>query len=209
MARDKSVPEQQTSGGDKVGLFGGLFNPPHLGHLAGAQEVLTELQLSKIYFIPTYKPPHRESAAISPGHRLEMIRRATRENPKFEVSRLEYERGDTSFTVDTVEEYLAANPDTRPCLIVGADELISFTEWHRWSEILELVQLVGMNRPGFKFDRIPAEVKTRAQLIEIPELKISSRNLRKRAKAEENIRYLVPETVYKYIQSEQLYGFSG
>ncbi len=205
MARDKSVPDNKSDRRAEIGLFGGLFNPPHLGHLVGAQEVFYHLKLDSIMFIPTFEPPHRNSPQVSPEHRLKMCELAIKANQNFNLSRIEFERSGPSYTWDTLEKLQSKRSEINFYLIVGADELVSFEKWRNWKKILESVQLIGLNRPGFKFERVPNKIRQRTHLVEIPALNISSRELRHRIKTGQNVRYLIPDPVLAYINRHNLY----
>ncbi len=205
MARDKSVVKKQPEISGDLGVFGGMFNPPHVGHLAGAQEVCSKLDLSRILFIPAPRPPHRSAPAIAPEHRLEMTRLAVKDNPRFTISELEFNRPGASYTVDTLQTLTELYPAAQLHLIIGADELNSFPDWHCHEEILELAQLVVMTRPGYSPDPSTTNSQHQPLLVEIPHLDIASRQLRVRARDQKPLRYLVPETVVNYIRKEELY----
>lgn len=201
MDRDKSEPERPS----RVGLFGGTFNPIHVGHLLSVQEVAFQLDLPRVVFIPTHRPPHKRTPRVSTSHRLRMTRRAVRSNPLFEVSDVETRRGGPSYTVETLEELEGPLEGSDQFFLTGADELIDFKNWHRWERILEKVQLVGMNRPGFPVDEVPDPVRNRTRFVEVPSVDVSSSGIRERVTKGGPIRYFVTEPVHDYIEKNGLY----
>ncbi len=205
MDRDKSAVKDQPELSGDVGVFGGMFNPPHVGHLAGAQEVGFKLNLQKILFVPTHQPPHRPSPAISAEHRLAMTRLAVADNPLFSVCELEFERSDVSYTFDTLETLKNRYPTVQLHLIIGTDELNSFDTWHQYEKILELARIVVMTRPGFRPDPPELFSKYSPLLVEIPSLEIASRKIRARARDNQPLRYLLTPPVEKYIKEKELY----
>jgi nicotinate-nucleotide adenylyltransferase len=197
----------------RVGILGGTFNPPHLGHLVCAQEAYLQLGLGRVILIPARIPPHKP-VDEEPGveHRLEMCRLAVAgDEERFGVSDLEARTEGPSYTVDTLERLNAHEPDRELFLIVGADVAADFRSWHQPERVLALAKLAVAERPGTRRDAVEralAEVDggQEARFFDMPEIGISSTMLRKRARAAEPTRYLVPDAVRSYIDRHRLYG---
>ncbi len=201
MDRDKSEPEPTP----RLGLFGGTFNPVHVGHLVSVQEAAFQLSLSRVVFIPTHRPPHKENPRVSTKHRLRMTRLAVKSNPLFEVSDVETRRDGPSYTVETLDALEGNAPGSERYFLTGADELIDFMEWHRWEQILEKIQLVGMNRPGFPVEEVPKPVRNRTRFVEVPSIDVSSSEIRNRVNRGVPVRYFVTERIHEYIRKHGLY----
>jgi len=190
----------------RVGVFGGTFDPPHLGHLALAEWARGRLGLSRVLFVPAGQPPHKRAGSVSAArHRLAMTRLATRGNPAFVVSPLEAEREGPSFTVDTLRELKRRERGARLVLLIGEDSLDEFSTWRDPDAILTLATLAVAERPGPRGrGRRPPCV-----WLENPRLDISSSTLRRRVRAGHSLRYLVPDAVIAYIRRHRLYGASA
>ena len=190
----------------RVGVFGGTFDPPHLGHLALAEWARGRLGLSRVLFVPAGQPPHKRAGAVTAAkHRMAMTRLATRGNPAFVVSPIEAERKGPSFTVDTLRELKARERGARLVLLIGEDSLGEFSTWRDPDAILALATLAVAERPGSRIrGRRPPCV-----WLGNPRLEISSSTLRRRARTGHSLRYLVPETVIAYIRRHRLYGASA
>lgn len=189
-----------------LGVFGGTFNPLHHGHLIAVQEARYRLGLPEVLFVPTARPPHKETPEVSPGRRLEIVRRALEGQERFGVSDVELEREGPSYTVETLEVLGKRYPDRRLVLLTGADELIQFRAWHRWETILERAIVVGMNRPGFDREDVPDVVGGQCRFVEVPSVQISSSTIRRRLRNRDPARWFVPRTVWEYIREHELYG---
>jgi nicotinate-nucleotide adenylyltransferase len=195
----------------RIGVLGGTFNPPHLGHLLCAQEAYVQLELDAVMLIPARKPPHKP-VEEEPGveHRLELCRLATRDDPRFEVSELEVNRPGPSYTVDTLSELHSNAPDNHLFLIVGGDIAAGFGEWHEPERVLSLATLAVAKRRGTSREavdtalgRLPGGERT--CFFRMPRIAISSTLVRERVRAGLPIRYLVPEPVEGYIAEKGLY----
>ncbi len=195
----------------RIGIYGGTFNPPHVGHLICAQEALIQLELDRVLFIPASVPPHK-SVPDDPGaeHRLGMCQAAVADDDRFEVSDLEVKRGGTSYTLDTLEELNTSVPDSDLFLILGADMAASLPQWHRPERILELATLALAARAGTPDTAVTDALSSvpggeRARHFDMPTIDLSSTVIRARGAAGQSIRYLVPDPVAHYIRSHSLY----
>jgi nicotinate-nucleotide adenylyltransferase len=183
----------------RIGILGGTFNPPHLGHLVLAEEVREKLNLDKIFFIPTNIPPHKEEEIISSLHRFNMVKLAIKGNPYFEVLDSEIKRGGISFTIDTVRELKRKFPYDEFYLIVGSDLVSTFSTWKEFDELKKMVKIVVAERENHPF-------KSKDFIIvNITQIDISSSQIRKMIKEKRSVRYLVREKVFKYIKRHKLY----
>jgi nicotinate-nucleotide adenylyltransferase len=197
----------------RIGVLGGTFNPPHLGHLVGAQEAYLQLGLARVMLIPARIPPHKP-VDEEPGveHRLEMCRLAVAgDEERFEVLDLEARRDGPSYTVDTLEQLHSRMPDSELFLIVGGDVALEFASWREPERVLSLATLAVAERPGTSraaVERAIVQLRggERATFFDMPEIGISSTMLRDRVRAGEPTRYLMPDAVRSYIDRHQLYG---
>jgi nicotinate-nucleotide adenylyltransferase len=195
----------------RIGILGGTFNPPHLGHLVCAQEAYLQLRLDRVILIPARTPPHKP-VEDEPGarHRLELCRCAVDGDERFEVSELEIERTGTSYTVDTLEELNSRAPDSELFLIVGGDVAAGLPLWREPERVLELATLAVAKRRGTARERVQQALiglagGDRAEYFRMPRIGISSTMIRRRVRAGEPIRYLTPTPVADYIQRHNLY----
>ncbi|MFZ0039887.1 MAG: nicotinate-nucleotide adenylyltransferase [Solirubrobacteraceae bacterium] len=195
----------------RLGILGGTFNPPHLGHMICAQEAYRELALDRVMLIPTRIPPHK-SVEHEPGpeHRLELCRLAVAGDDRFEVSELELERDGPSYTVDTLNVLKSQAPNNELVLIVGGDIAAGLPQWHEPEQVLELATLAVAKRRGTARGSVETallELKggERARFFQMPRIGISSTMIRRRVSAGQPIRYLVPDAVVDYIRRHRLY----
>lgn len=196
----------------RIGVLGGTFDPVHFGHLAAAQEVAAQLDLARVLFIPTYRQPLKPNEPGAPTtHRLAMLSLATKDNPLFEVSSAEIDRGGVSYTVETLRALKSGDSTAELWFILGMDALSDLARWRRPVEIFELAQIAAVYRAGWAkvdLERVYAifpSARGRLESIAIPGLDISSTDLRERVKQGRPIRYLVPDGVEDYIRSNALY----
>ncbi len=196
----------------RIGILGGTFNPPHLGHLICGQEALIQLELDQIVMIPAGVPPHKEvDDDPGSGHRLELCRRAVDGDDRFEVSALEMERDGPSYTVDTLEKLHEIAPDSELYLIVGGDVAAGLSTWREPERVLSLATLAIAGRRGTPDQAIDDTLAgltggERARFFRMPRIGISSTDIRERVQRRESIRYLVPDAVASYISEHQLYA---
>jgi nicotinate-nucleotide adenylyltransferase len=196
----------------RIGILGGTFNPPHLGHLVCAQEAYRELELDRVMLIPARIPPHKPvEHEPGPEHRLRLCQLATEDDDRFTVSELELERDGPSYTVDTLVQLSSQAPNNELFLIVGGDIAAGLTKWHRPERVLELATLAIAKRRGTTRDSVEQSLAglrggDRARFFRMPRIGVSSTMIRRRVAAGQPIRYLVPDRVVEYIERHQLYG---
>jgi nicotinate-nucleotide adenylyltransferase len=189
----------------RLGVFGGTFDPPHVGHLALAEWARERLKLDRVLFVPAGRPPHKDGKGISsPEARLAMTRLAVRGHPAFAVSALELGSGAPSYTVDTLRRLRRRHPGTRLYLLIGADSLGEFAAWRGPEAILRLATVAVAARPG-SGRRRPRAPRGRLVALGNPVLDVSSSDLRARVRAGRSVRYLVPDAVARYIARRRLY----
>jgi nicotinate-nucleotide adenylyltransferase len=197
----------------RVGLLGGTFNPPHLGHLVCAQEAHVQLGLDRVLLVPVHSPPHKEVEA-DPGveHRVEMCRRAVAGDERFGVSRAEADVPGRSYTVDTLRSLHAARPEDDLTFLVGGDMARSLPEWREPEAILALAGLGVAERDGVRREQIAERLtglrgaQERVRFFDMPRIDVSSTLVRRRVSAGLPVRYLVPDGVADYIARAGLYG---
>lgn len=191
---------------EKIGIFGGTFNPPHVGHLIVAEAVRERLKLDRIVFIPSYITPHkRKGEEALASHRLKMVRLAIRGNPFFSVSDVEVRRKGTSYTFETLETLQEEYHGAKLWLIMGIDNFVEFHTWRKPQRIAELATLVVMNRPTESDGTAKRSVRSVTEFVPVPEIQLSSTDIRRRVKEGKTIRFLVPEAVERYIMRMKLY----
>lgn len=200
------IEEIRTSKRDKVGILGGTFSPPHVGHLMMAEQVKDQLDLDKIFFMPTAQPPHSSvtKTTIASETRVHMLELATIDNPDFEIERFEVDQGGKNYTYDTMKALIELYPTVDFYFIVGGDMIADMPSWYRIDELVQMVQFVGVNRPGYS-----VETDYPIIMVDMPMTDISSSTIRKKVEQGCSIRYLVPEDVRNYIALEGLYLDDG
>lgn len=183
----------------RIGVFGGTFDPIHVGHLAIARAALESVPLDRIIFVLAKRSPLKESAPVaSEADRLAMLERVVAEETSFEVSRIELDREGPSYTVDTLE---ALRSRGELHLIIGSDALADFPRWREAERVATLARLLVADRPGAPLP--PGGIPY--ALFDAPRLDISSRELRARAARGRSLRYLVPHVAWRYIEERGLY----
>lgn len=140
---------------EKIGIFGGTFDPVHLGHLRLGKAFLQELALDRVHWVPLALPAHRALPQFSPQQRLNFLQISTQDEPRFIVDDRELRREKTSYTVETLESFRAECPQAALYFLLGLDAFLHFQSWHRWQEILTLANLVIAARPNFTFEALP------------------------------------------------------
>jgi nicotinate-nucleotide adenylyltransferase len=196
----------------KIGILGGTFNPPHLGHLICAQEACWQLGLDRVLLMPAGRSPFKlDEPEPGAGHRLELCRAAVAADPRIEVSTVEVERPAPSYTVDTLEALHAQAPESELYLIVGGDVAAGLPGWRQPERVLSLAKLAVAEREGTAraiVEEALAAVRggPEVEFFRMPAIGISSTMVRDRARRRQPIRYLVPDAVASYIEQHSIYG---
>jgi nicotinate-nucleotide adenylyltransferase len=191
----------------RLGIFGGTFDPPHVGHLIVAEDVAAALDLDEIIFIPTGSHPLKGDKVEAPAElRLEMVREATAGSARFVVDDREVRRMGRSYTIDTITEVGAENPGAELYLLVGSDILSEIHRWHRVLEIAERARIVVMSRVDVPEVELGVDVKITR--VNVTHVAISSSEIRERVRSNRPVRYLVPDRVYRIIREHSLYESS-
>jgi len=187
----------------RIGILGGTFNPVHNGHIRLAEFARKKLKLDKIIFIPVNIPPHKKGPDITePLFRYDMVRLAIEGMPNFEVSDIEVRKKGTSYSVETLKILKEKfGPEAELYFITGADSLYELAEWKDVDEIFALARFVVANRPGFPVARVPEGVEA----IEVPEMDISSSEIRDKIRDGATVKGIVPDKVISYIKEKGLY----
>ena len=206
-----------------IGIFGGTFDPVHFGHLRPALEVQQALGLNQVRFIPAGQPPHRETPYASTPQRLSMLRAAIEDQPGFVVDERELRREGPSYMVDTLASLREEVGQIPLCLILGYDAFLGLPGWHQWNSLIELAHLVITHRPGWNHDELEDALQSLVKQCEtgverlleqaaggllfvpVTQLDISATIIREQIRAGQDIRYLLPDTVYRIIREQKLY----
>jgi len=201
-----------SAGGAGIGVLGSAFNPPHLGHLALAQEALWQLGLDEVILVPTGEAPHKR-IVDDPGSevRMEMTRLAAADDERFSVSALEVERTGPSYTYETLEALAEERADTELVFVMGADAAVGLESWRKPERVVELASLAVARRAGVSDADVAAVTRSlgcvgRATMLEMPQFGVSSSVVRERAKQGRPLRYLVPDSVANFIEERGIYG---
>ena len=196
----------------RVGILGGVFNPPHVGHLVCAQEALVQLELEKVVFMPVGKAPHREPED-DPGAeaRLEMVELAAGDDERFAISRAELDRPGPSYTADTLRDLREKAPGDELFLILGGDQAAALRSWHEHETVLSLATVAVVERSNWSRNAIGIKIgrlrgAERIRYLDMPIMQISSSAIRRRVADGKPIRYLVPDKVANYVGANGLYG---
>lgn len=199
----------------RVGVFGGTFDPVHLGHLILAEQCRDQGRLDQVLFLPAARPPHKQDRELTPfDRRVEMLSLAIAGHPAFRIDELERERPGPSYTADTLDVLRQRASQTELFLILGSDSLVDLPFWYEPAKIVELASLLIVARPGSDIPpletlrkplRLPESLPLRAELVVCPLIDIASRDLRRRVAEGKSIRYMVPRAVEMYIREKKLY----
>jgi nicotinate-nucleotide adenylyltransferase len=192
----------------RIGLFGGTFDPVHLGHLRAAENAREALALDRVALVPSAVPPHRSAPPTLAADRLAMARLAAATHPDFEAWDVELRRSGPSYTVDTVRAILAERPGDTLVLVVGADTWPEMTSWREPERLFSLVEVAVVERPGSPLPplRAPFPSSRPVHLAGGPALPISASEVRARVADGRSVRYLVPDRVLDYIAGRRLYA---
>ncbi|MBP3951336.1 nicotinate-nucleotide adenylyltransferase [Bacillus suaedae] len=187
----------------KIGLFGGTFNPPHLGHMLFAQEALSAFELDEIWFVPVNIPPHKKKENLASNEeRVEMLRRSIQWNQDFFVSMIEVEREGPSYTIETVLSLRTQYPSYDFYFLIGGDMIDYLPKWEKIDELMDLVTFIGVDRPGARSESSYAKQVQRLEMIQVD---YSSTFIRKRIKEGKPITYMVTREVESYIKERAIY----
>ena len=196
----------------RIGIFGGTFDPPHIGHLILAAEALEQLKLDKVLWALTADPPHKQGQTISPVDvRLRLLKAALADNPAFEISRVEIDRPGPHYAVDTVRILQGQYASAALIYLIGSDSLRDLISWHTPQDLTARVGGYGvMRRPGVDIDLTEVErnipgVTAKVQFIDTPLVEISARQIRQRVAAGQTYRYFLPPQVFKLVEEFNLY----
>ena len=199
----------------RLGILGGTFDPVHYGHLLLAECCREQCRLDAVWFLPAAVPPHKQDRELTPANqRIEMLELAIAGNPAFSVSRYETDRGGVNYTVDTLTHIRDEDPSRELFFLLGADMLLDLPHWRNAPRVCELALPIVVRRPGsspIDFDCLrgmasPERIeRIRRHQVEIPEIGISSTDLRHRVHSGQSIRYRVPRAVEMYIETHGVY----
>jgi nicotinate-nucleotide adenylyltransferase len=194
----------------RIGVFGGTFDPVHTGHLIMAENVQEQMQLDTVLFIPSGSPPLKDRIDISPeDKRKEMVKLAIGDNNKFELSEIELNapEGERSYTVNTLLKLreLYSSEQVKFYLIIGMDQLIELHKWKNPGKLFMLSEVVVINRPGYLVQQVESEYGRQSIYLPVPNIDISSTDIRFRVQEKRSIRYLVPAAVERFILENGLY----
>jgi nicotinate-nucleotide adenylyltransferase len=205
------LPREKGRSSVRFGIFGGTFNPPHIGHLILAETAVDTLGLDRVFFVPAADPPHKVGVPrASVEHRVNMVQLAIQGNQSFELSRMDIDRPGPHYAADMVALFKAQYPDDEFYFLMGSDSLRDLLSWERPGQLVEQCYIVVMSRPVLPpdMDMLYADLpQLRDALISIssPEVDISSTNLVIRMRNGQSVRYRLPETVREYINEHNLY----
>lgn len=197
----------------RIGIFGGTFDPPHLGHLILAAEASAQMKLDRLLWVLTPNPPHKLDQHLTPIEiRYELVELSLQEDPTFEMSRVDLDRPGPHYTLDTVKLVNQIYPESEVFYLIGGDSLHDYPNWHRAVDILNEVNGLGvMRRPGDRIDmslletQVPG-ISAKVHFIEAPLLEISSHQIRRRIRQGRPFRYYILPIVYKRILEQQYYS---
>jgi nicotinate-nucleotide adenylyltransferase len=199
----------------RLGVFGGTFDPVHLGHLIMAEQCREQARLDRVLFIPAPRPPHKlDNERTRFEQRVEMLTLAISGQPAFQIDELERDRSGPSYTFETLEELQQKHAGAELCLILGGDALAELHLWYRPERIIELATILAVRRPGspdlnaeaFRGNlRLPPQTLLRMEIIDAPLIDIASRDIRARLTQGRSVRYLIPRAVEAYIADKGLY----
>lgn len=198
----------------RIGIFGGTFNPPHLGHMFLAQAALEEAELSKLIFIPCGNPPHKGRADIADANfRFDMVRLAIGNDKRFDISDIEIKSNAPSYTAKTLEILKSTYKNDTLCFIVGADSLCEMETWYHPELIFEKAEIIAALRGGYNNNDVYKAIKKYEEnynavitTVKMPEIDISASEIRNRLKNKKSVRYMLCDSVINYINQNNIYG---
>ena len=197
----------------QLAIFGGTFNPVHLGHLLMAEAAIEQFNLAQVIWVPTYQPPYKSSTDLLPfSYRAEMVQRAIASHSQFSLSTIERNQPIPSYAINTLVGLQAIYPDSEWSWIIGLDAFRSLPHWHRYQELATQCRWlvaprwgVGDGEIGKRSDEGERRLELEQHLLQMPRVEISSSLIRERCRDRQSIRYLVPESVRSYILENALY----
>ena len=197
----------------RLGIFGGTFNPPHKGHIYIVKEALIGAKLDKVIFMPCLQPPHKSVAGdVSAEHRYEMTKLAIQNEPRFEISDLEIKSGGPSYTAKTLEILKKEYPTSRLCFVLGGDSLRDLEKWYHPERIFSLAEIVALRRGGIEdrtFEESAEAYRSKYDaeitVVDISPVKVSSSEIRKLLSEGRDVRHIMDEAVLEYIQKQGIY----
>jgi nicotinate-nucleotide adenylyltransferase len=199
----------------RVGVFGGTFDPVHLGHLILAEQCREQAALDQVLFVPAALPPHKQEQTLTPFEkRVEMLSLAISGQPAFRMDELEKDRSGPSYTVNTLTQLQQARPDDELCFILGSDSLHDLPLWYQPRRLLELATLLVVTRadwPAFSAQELKQSLQLaedfplRYKIVEAPLITIASRDIRRRIAEGRSVRYMIPRAVEAYSEDKGLY----
>lgn len=215
---NEEIPRERM---ERIGIYGGTFDPIHIGHLTSAETAYQKCKLDRVLFIPAYNPPHKENKGKTAAERLKMLEIAVEDNPHFEIDRREIDSHVTQYTLDTIIGIQKDYPNAELYYILGEDSILQIDSWYRWEDLLSMVHLAAVTRPD---SRRIAEKKQQAPvrsledqvdflrdkgfkvtIIDEFQMDVSSTQLRQFIEEGKSVRYVIPDKVVEYIRRENLY----
>jgi nicotinate-nucleotide adenylyltransferase len=190
----------------RIGIFGGTFDPIHLGHLIVAQQAAEKLGLEQVIFIPAGQPPHKRGEKLSPARdRYNMVRLGIKGHRLFKVSDIELKSKGSSYTVNTLKALKSKHKTAGLFLLLGMDQARLLSTWKEPQDLFELATVCVLSRPGFSREEVEPRWRKRIRFLPVSRIDISATGIRDRARRSQTIRSLVPETVAGYIKNHKLY----
>jgi len=201
-----------------IGLFGGTFDPIHMGHLRAVALLCDNVRFDQVHWVLSARPPHKDQVSVSVEHRFEMMKLALDSSPRYVADDTEIKRATASYTIDTVEAFQGRYPNSKIIVIIGGDSLLNLPRWHRYDELIDMVDWVVMNRPGYNLNLAkgsnfePNELQQsgcgKIWLFESSDIDISSTQLRSAltdSQSNDLVKEFLPKAVFSYIREQQLY----
>ncbi|MED5563423.1 MAG: nicotinate-nucleotide adenylyltransferase [Gemmatimonadota bacterium] len=191
----------------RLGVFGGTFDPPHVGHVTLTRELRESGVVDEILWIPVAIPPHKPSGPrTSPDLRMEMVHAAIGGRANQSASNIELLREGPSYTVDTLRALRSEHPEATPVLIMGSDQFAELAEWHKAEEVVQFADVCVLPRGGVELDSVRPRLSVVWCAADVASIDVSSSDIRKRVREGRPYRHLVPKAVAEIIEREDLYG---
>lgn len=187
-----------------VGILGGTFDPPHIGHMMIAKEVQLMCEFDEIWFIPTNDPPHKQHAHAKANDRLAMLEQMIQDEPTWKALDIEMKREGKSFTIDTIKSLITIYPNTTFHFIIGADMVEYLPKWYKIDELTTLISFISVQRESYSL-----ETNYPVKEVYVPEVNISSTLIRQWLAHGKSPHYFLSEYVFDYIKENRLYGHSA